>query len=40
MGEFFPKDNYGVNVEQDRMGRVRRIGNVSISYDRNNRVQQ
>jgi hypothetical protein len=36
----FRRDNYGVNVEQDRMGRVRRIGNVTISYDRNDRVQR
>jgi hypothetical protein len=34
------RDNYGLIVEQDRLGRVRRVGNVAISYDRNDRVQR
>ncbi|MFV5700379.1 hypothetical protein ACM55F_00760 [Flavobacterium sp. XS2P12] len=32
--------NYGVKVEHDNMGRVRRIGNVSINYDSNDRIKR
>lgn len=32
--------NYGVKVEHDNMGRVRRIGDVSINYDSNDRIKR
>jgi hypothetical protein len=35
-----PKWNYGVDVEQDRNGNIRRIGNVLINYDSRNRVNR
>lgn len=31
-------DNYGVNIEQDNFGRIRRIGNTFINYDNQDRV--
>ena len=33
-------ENYGVRIEQDDFGRVRRIGNTFINYDYNNRVSR
>lgn len=32
--------NYGVRVEHDNFGRVRRVGNVFINYDGHNRVKR
>jgi hypothetical protein len=36
----YREDHYGVHVDQDRIGRVRRVGNVSIAYDGNGRVRR
>ncbi|MEO8235761.1 MAG: hypothetical protein ABI549_10140 [Flavobacterium sp.] len=33
-------ENYGVRIEQDAFGRVRRIGNTFINYDYNDRVSR
>ena len=33
-------ENYGVRIEHDGFGRVRRIGNTFINYDYNNRVSR
>ena len=32
--------NYGVRVEHDNFGRVRRVGNVFINYDGNDRIKR
>jgi hypothetical protein len=32
--------NYGVKIEQDQMGRVRRVGNTFINYDNKGRVSR
>lgn len=32
--------NYGVRVEHDELGRVRRIGNVFVNYDAHNRIKR
>lgn len=38
--ENFKRKNYGVRVEHDNGGRVRRVGNVMINYDANGRVKR
>jgi hypothetical protein len=32
--------NFGVKVEHDNFGRVRRVGNVFINYDANDRIKR
>jgi hypothetical protein len=36
----FQKRNYGVKVEHDNMGRVRRVGNVFVNYDASGRIKR
>ncbi|WP_313806398.1 hypothetical protein [Flavobacterium sp.] len=37
---YYGPANYGVRVEHDNFGRVRRVGNVFINYDSRNRVKR
>ncbi|KGO90592.1 hypothetical protein [Flavobacterium suncheonense] len=37
---YYGPANYGVRIEHDNLGRVRRIGNVFINYDSRNRVKR
>ncbi|MEW5675940.1 hypothetical protein ABGT15_06465 [Flavobacterium enshiense] len=37
---YYDPANYGVRVEHDNFGRVRRVGNVFINYDGRNRVKR
>ena len=38
--ENFQNRNYGVKIEQDNMGRVRRVGNVFVNYDAYGRIMR